>query len=127
MLVAFSHPALAEAPLQKLEVRTFDTEVHRLSVKYKVNELLARAIIACEGKHYKTKGNNKNYTKAGVHWSTDVGHWQINDYFHKKTATKLDLDIYDEWDNLEYGFILLKAQGTKPWEASKYCWKPKLN
>jgi len=104
-------------------VKTFDVEVTKLALKYKQDEKLARSIIACEGKHYKTRGNNKNYTKAGVYWSSDIGHWQINDYFHQKVAMKLGLDIYDEWNNLEYGFILLKQQGTKPWNASKYCWK----
>lgn len=104
-------------------VKTFDTEVHRLALKYGQNETLAREIIKCEGLTYKTKGNNKNYNKQGVWWSSDIGWWQINDYYHKDTALKMGFDINNEWDNLEYGFILLEEQGTAPWDASKYCWE----
>ena len=103
-------------------VKTFNSEVIRLSLKYKVSEPLARKIISCEGKMYKTRGNNINYDKKGVAWSEDVGWWQLNDYYHKQTALKKGLDIYNEWDNLEYGFWLLSTSGTSPWNASKYCW-----
>jgi len=103
-------------------VKTFDSEVTRLALKYGQSEKLARKIISCEGKLYKVRGNNINYTKSGVAWSVDVGWWQINDYYHKKTAIKRGLNIYNEWDNLEYGFWLLKTQGTPPWSASKKCW-----
>lgn len=114
---------VVEAPTSPV-VKTFDTEVHRLALKYKQNETLARAIIKCEGKMYKDRGNNKNYTKEGVWWSSDIGWWQINDFYHKDSALKMGLDIYNEWDNLEYGFSLMSREGTTPWNASKYCWAP---
>ena len=112
---------VAEGTIPKIE-KNFDSEIHRLAVKYKQNEPLARKIIECEGIAYKAKGNNKNVGKNGVVWSTDIGWWQINDYYHKESAYKLGFDINNEWDNLEYGFIVLSEQGTKPWLASKYCW-----
>lgn len=98
-----------------------DTEISRLAVEYKQSEALAKAIIACEGKHYKKLGNNNNYDN-GVVWSTDIGPWQINDHYHEKEALKKGFDIYNEKDNLEYGFHLLSTQGTAPWKASKKCW-----
>lgn len=102
--------------------KTFNSEVTRLAAKYKQSETLARAIIACEAKQYGSGASNKNYDKEGVWWSTDWGWWQINDYWNEKPAAKRGFDIYDKWDNLEYGFIMLKEQGTAPWNASKGCW-----
>ena len=124
------------AVVEKVETRTFDSEVHRLAVKYNQNEALALKIMQCEGQHYKD-AVNKNYHREYtgefdengvekyilVHWSSDWGHWQINDYYHLDSAKRMGLDIKDEWGNLEYGFWLLSVQGTSPWNASKYCWK----
>lgn len=123
-----------EKKVEVVEVKTFSTEVHRLAQKYNQNENLALEIMRCEGQHYKdavnknyhweTVGQNDDGTPivAWVHWSSDWGHWQINDYYHLKTAQSMGLDIKDEWGNLEYGFWLLSQQGTAPWNASKYCW-----
>jgi len=107
-------------PEETLVVKTVDSEITRLASVYGQNGALARTIIKCESEMY---GGAVNHNKiGGVIWSTDIGVWQINDYFHKDNALKMGLDIYDEWDNLEYGFILLKSEGTKPWYASKGCW-----
>lgn len=103
--------------------KTFDTEIARLAEKYGQDESLARGIIKCESQQYNDM-NNKNYLK-GVLWSTDWGYWQINDYYHEETAMKLGFDIQNEWDNLEFGFILLSEQGTRPWKASQACWLSK--
>ena len=115
-------PQIATTSPTMPQVKTFDSEVHRLALKYKVNETLARKIISCEGKLYEKLGNNKNYNKQGVVWSTDWAWWQINDYYHLEPAKKMGLDIKDKWQNLEYGFWLLKTQGSSPWVASKFCW-----
>jgi len=114
-------PQIATTSPTMPQVKTFDSEVHRLALKYKVNETLARKIISCEGKMYKKLGNNQNY-KNGKVWSTDVGFWQINDYFHQATAKKMGLNIYNDWGNLEYGFWLFSKEHTKPWLASFGCW-----
>jgi len=110
-------------PKPVVVIKSFDSEVHRLAVKYGVSESLSREIIRCEGEAYKTKGNNQNISNTtGQVWSEDVGYWQINNYYHQVPAKALGFDIYDDWDNLEYGFRLLATQGTKPWKASQYCW-----
>lgn len=114
-----------------VEVTSFDTEISRLSTKYKLDETLARKIIECESKIY-GNAENKNYrpewnedlgTTTMTHWSSDWGFWQINDYWHEKSAEKIGLDIYDWKDNLKYGAILLSRDGTRHWNASKWCWK----
>lgn len=101
---------------------TIDEAITSLAKKYKQDEKLARKIISCEGQAYKQIGNNKNIDKDGKVWSVDVGLWQINNYYHEANAIKMGLDIYDDYGNLEYGFILLSTQGVKPWKASQRCW-----
>lgn len=114
-------PSNAEELIAPKLERTLESEVSRLSVKYGVSETLVNKIIKCESSMY---GNavNHNKLKDGTIWSTDWGYLQINDYYHQKTMEKLGLNIKDEFDSLEYGFMLLKSQGTQPWKASKLCW-----
>jgi hypothetical protein len=104
--------------------KTLDSEIDRLSIKYDVASSTVRSIIYCESRMYGSVVNI-NY-ENGVAWSEDRGYMQINDYFHKDTMTKLGLDYYDQWDSLEYGFILLRDQGLSPWKASKGCWSSRI-
>ncbi len=83
---------------------------------YGQNANLAKRIIHCESL---TVGSATG-TRAWI--GEDIGFWQINSYYHKIPAKKLGLDIYKQIDNLVYGFILLKNEGTAPWKASKSCW-----
>lgn len=119
-----------EAPLNKVDytppivqpIAGFDvyTEITRLSNHYAIDEDLVKRIIGCESGFVKDALNiNK---RDGVAWSEDIGWWQINDYYHKGMMDSMGLDIYDPQDNLEYGFMLLNSKGTKPWQASKFCW-----
>lgn len=99
-----------------------ETQVSELAKEYGQDPVLALKIIKCEGLRYKTLGNNQNLDANGNVWSTDIGPWQINNYFHERTALSMGLDIYDFSDNLRYGFVLLSREGTAPWSASRYCW-----
>ena len=112
------------APENEIVDRTLDGEIDRLSIKYNVASSTARAIIYCESRMYGS-AVNVNYSN-GVAWSIDSGPFQINDYYHKDTMTRLGLDYYNQWDSLEYGFILLKDQGLSPWKASKGCWSSRI-
>lgn len=114
-----------EAPVV-VEVKkewTFETLVPHLAEKYGQDEVLARKIISCESQN-DPDAEGKNYSKeTGEHWSSDHGYWQINDYWNEATANKHGYDIRNNWqDNLEWGFKMLKSQGTAPWKASKHCW-----
>lgn len=110
--------------------KTYDSEVTRLAIKYGQNESLARKIISCESSLYGS-AENKNYRPefdpktditTMVHWSSDWGYFQVNDYWHEQTAKKMGLDIFNWEDNLEYGFYLLSTDGTRHWAASRHCW-----
>lgn len=124
-ILAFLFSALFPQPVTAKAVdllpRTLDSEINRLTVKYSIDKNLAYAIMSCESS-LKPEARNVNFDKANTAWSADIGYWQINDYFHKSRMNDLGLDINNQWDNLEYGFILLKASGTQPWSASKGCW-----
>ena len=138
-ILVFTPVTIVDIPLQPVirpvvetssastTLKTFDTEITRLAQKYGKSEKVARAVIKCEGQMYKARGNNINYDKLGNAWSKDIGWWQINDYWHEASAMDLGLDIHNEFDNLEYGFILWSEQGLKPWSASQYCWQPLIS
>jgi len=97
-------------------------KITNVAIAYGYDPKLAIAIMKCEGEAYKTKGNNKNYDKQGNHWSTDIGLFQINNYYHDAAAKKLGIDIYTDQGNIVYAMYLMQHQGTKPWNASRQCW-----
>lgn len=123
-VLSFLSPVLAEKPeLVIEEVHTkevnLDSLITSYSDEFNVSENLARRIIGCES-GFNPDATNKNY-KGDVHWSTDIGMGQINDYYHKTRMDEMGLDIYDHEDNLRYTFILL-SEGETHYKASKFCW-----
>lgn len=54
--------------------------------------------------------------------SDDTGVMQINKRYHLKTATTMELDLDDIYQNMEYARYLYDRQGTQPWSASMPCW-----
>ncbi len=57
----------------------------------------------------------------------DIGVMQINEYYHRKTAEKLGLDIETLEGNLAYAKYLYDKQGLQPWSASSKCWSKSLH
>lgn len=112
-------PSRVEEPIKK--EWTFETLVPYLAEKHGVDEQLAREIIRCESRN-KKDAKGYNYNSEGKVWSTDIGYFQVNSYYHTKEALSRGFDIYVWEENLEYGFIMLKEQGVTPWEPSKKCW-----
>lgn len=128
MLVSFSSSTSLDLVSDKPTVpivRTLDSEIDRLSKKYEVSSSTVREIIKCEGRLYEN-AINENINKKGEVWSRDWGNFQINDYYHEKIMKDMNMDIHNRWDSLEYGFMLMKKEGLKPWSASKSCWYPKI-
>ena len=129
---------------------TLDEHVVAMAKKYGIDEHIGREIIRCEGQVYGNV-NNKNYqythtcidtgkvkivyqdkkipvgfctgevSTATRHWSTDIGPWQLNDHWQEETAKSMGLDIYDDKENIEYGFWLYAKDGVKRWSASQHC------
>jgi soluble lytic murein transglycosylase-like protein len=107
--------------LQEPVKETVSDLITKYSNEYGVDESLVRKIIGCESSMY-GGAINHNRNKDGSIWSTDFGLLQVNDYFHEATMIKLGLDIRNQNDSLKYGIMMLKSQGTSPWNASKKCW-----
>jgi hypothetical protein len=103
------------------EPKTLDSEIDRLSLKYNVASSTVRAVAACESSLYGS-AINYNYKKDGTLHSIDKGYLQINNLYHETRMNQLGLDWNDEWDSLEYGFMLMAEQGLEPWSASRFCW-----
>lgn len=73
------------------------------------------------------KGYNYRYKivdgqKVRYLWSTDIGYWQINDFYHLEDAKKLGLDLYTYEGNRDFALLLYNKNGTRDWNASKSCW-----
>lgn len=97
--------------------------ITRIAKSYGQDPELVLAIIKCEGEQYRTLGNNTNYDKQDRAWSTDIGLFQINDYYHAKTAEKMGIDIHTDRGNIVYAMWLMQKNGTRDWSASKQCWQ----
>lgn len=122
-IIASSTQTEAHAAPAPVPHETFETLLPTLAKKYGQNEALARRIIGCESSNVATSTHD-NYNKKGILWSTDHGYWQINDYWNEAEANRHGFDIRNDWqDNLEWGFKMMRDQGTGPWSASEYCWK----
>ncbi len=99
---------------------TSNEDISRI-VKTYFNKYPVLAEIAfCEStmRHYDSKGN----VLRGKVDNADVGVMQINRRYHAETAEKLGYDLMSVEGNLGYALYLYKAQGTRPWNASKPCW-----
>lgn len=55
-------------------------------------------------------------------WSTDIGYFQINNYYHEERAKSLGMDIYTYEGNRDYALLLYNKNGLKDWGASSACW-----
>ena len=128
-----------------------DIWIRTLAYLYGVDSTIALNIASCESKLYGGAHNKNFYyvhtcletgevsakiyqnskvpegfcgsevSTKETHWSNDIGFWQINDYYHEKPALSMGLDIYDEKDNIQYGFWLFSIEGAVPWSASRHC------
>ncbi len=64
--------------------------------------------------------------KRGHMNASDLGVMQINEYYHGTTAREMGLDLSQLEDNLAYARYLYEREGTKPWNASRFCWQDNL-
>lgn len=74
----------------------------------------------CESK-FRHFGKNGSVLRGEV-VHTDIGVMQVNEFYHKKTAEKLGLDIFSIEGNVAYARYLFEKEGTQPWISSSKCW-----
>lgn len=105
-----------DCPLIEVATSTVEKEVRAFYADVPV--LVAIAKCESEFTHYDTAGNvlmNKEGSSA-------TGVMQIMASVHQKEAEKLGWSIRDLHGNMAYARHLYEQSGTKPWEASRYCW-----
>ncbi len=74
-------------------------------------------VIKCESNWIQSK-NGKTVVSNG---NTGLG--QINESAHKKTYTKMGLDMHNPFDNLTFVVYLYDRDGIAPWKTwSGHCW-----
>lgn len=105
-----------------------EAEIHRLAPIIGVDEKLTVALSQCEAglKAPDRKLIDPYATGTQAVLGIDYGPLQVNSYWHEKEMRREGLDIKKWQDSLLYGMKMLKWNGTVHWEASRYCWEPKL-
>ena len=53
----------------------------------------------------------------------DIGKYQINMNVWGATAKRLGINVYTAKGNEQMALHIYNLYGTKPWSASKHCWK----
>lgn len=79
-----------------------------------------KKIAWCESKNMQFNGDGTVH--RGVQNPQDVGKYQINEGYHLEASRALGIDIYTLQGNTEYALRLYKANGTRDWNWSKWCW-----
>lgn len=79
-----------------------------------------KKIAWCESKNMQF--NRDGTVHRGVQNRQDVGKYQINEHYHLEASRALGIDIYTTEGNTEYAYRLYKANGTRDWNWSKWCW-----
>jgi len=82
-------------------------------------------VARCESTFKHVDPNTGVVTRGRVN-PADVGVMQINEYYHKDTATKMGLELTNLEDNMAYARYLYEREGTQPWSASRACWQGNL-
>ena len=95
-----------------------------LTIEKKVKARFASApvlvkIAKCESGFRQYSGNRPLRNPS----SSATGVMQIMYSVHHKRASRLGHDITTLDGNLAYALYLYKNEGTRPWNASKHCWK----
>ena len=120
MLAASVTPSLGteagNAPTMFAQSQTVEEYVR----EYFEDSPVLAEVARCESK-FRHFGKNGDIIRGEVN-SKDVGVMQINEHYHKATASKLGLNIYSLDGNLAYAKQLYEREGTQPWISSSKCW-----
>lgn len=77
-------------------------------------------IARCES-HFRQNHNDGSVLQGRID-PADTGVMQINKRYHQASATAMNLDLDDLYQNMAYARHLYEKQGTQPWSASMPCW-----
>ncbi len=89
--------------------------------EYFKDEPVLVAIARCES-NFRQNDTTGNTLRGRVN-PADLGVMQVNEKYHAATAIKLGHDLHSIEGNLAYAKYLYESQGTRPWNASRHCWR----
>ncbi len=119
---ATSYGITAHAPTVGAKAHMVEVqEAARAVARNLANDVMER-IAKCEsgGRQFDEKGR----VVRGIVNPADVGKYQINlDSWFKK-AQELGYDLFTEEGNTKMAMYLYSKNGTRDWNASRYCWDP---
>jgi hypothetical protein len=105
---------LADEPLEPKQ------QIVYYAKRYGVDPDLAVRIADCESHLAQFKDGK---VLRGVQNPQDIGLFQINEKYHLENSKKAGLNIYEQEGNIKYAALLMRDQGTTPWNWSKNCWQ----
>lgn len=120
--VAFAKEVSAsstEVLLAESASKTNETNVRKQVETYFADIPVMQKIAWCESK-FRHRDAEGAVVRGIV--KSDVGVMQINEYYHRTTAERMGLELYDLEDNMAYARALYTKEGTRPWSSSEHCW-----
>jgi hypothetical protein len=123
--VAAQVPEIPQTEPQVVEERKKDTIERMITTEAYVRNYfsdipLMVEISRCESGFRQTDENGN--VIRGKKNNKDVGAFQINEYYHAKTAKAMGIDLHTLEGNAKYARYLHEKEGAKPWMASSKCW-----
>lgn len=103
-----------------IKTATSSADIKKITKEYFKNTPVLAEIARCESEYRQFSASG--VPLRGVVNSADVGVMQINESYHSARSKELSMDIHTLEGNLDYGALLYKEQGSRPWNASKPCW-----
>lgn len=120
------HRAFSEPPVPNIDpspVAKPERNIRYFADLYGVDYVLAKAIAECESQ-FNPKAENPS--GADGLYQFIPGTWKY--YGQKKWGAEwLTKDVFDYGDNAELALWVLANYGTGDWNASAWCWEPKIN
>ena len=123
--VTYGHIAEASAAEEETKVASVSSfETEHIVRSYFNDTPIMIQIARCESNFRHTLADGS--VLQGRIDPADTGVMQINKRYHDNTATTMNLDLDNIYDNMAYAKHLYETQGTRPWNASAPCWNPAI-
>ena len=87
---------------------------------FKDTPILAE-VAKCESR-FRHIGDNGEGIR-GLPNNAGIGVMQINEYYHRKVAERLGIDLKTLSGNMTFAKRLYDKYGTSPWQSSAECWE----
>ena len=118
--VTVAQPVPKEVRAEDYQPITDSKNIERFINDYFADIPILAEIAKCESRYRHL--NKSGAVLKGDRNSFDRGVMQINILYHAKTLERLELDVHDLDDNVQYARYLYEKEGAKPWMSSSSCW-----